>query len=488
MSKNGNKAEKPVRAERKATFAGALIAFLLCVAVIMGGIVGLGLDAQTALVGAIIVMMVFGVCFLHIKFQDMVQAMVRSLNDSLECILILLVIGMLIASWMACGTVPYIIYLGLGLLNPSWYLPFIVIMCSVLSSITGSSWTTIGTIGVAFIGISMGMGLPVPLTAGAIVCGAYFGDKCSPVSDIVVFNSGITKQNVYKHAKNVLWTTVPALVVSLVIFTVLGIRYSGIAMNQEGIDVIRNGLAANYHFSPVLWIPFIVLVVSIVLKVPALASLMFGCIAGLIVALIFQGDGLAAVLGFMWNGYSASTGLESIDKILNRGGMTNMMYIIGIVLTSMSLAGLFDRTNLLLTIVAKFQRLTRTRVGLIVTTMVTGIITSFVCSDPYIAALVPVKAFEHEYEKQGLDVCVLSRTVSDGGICFAPMVPWGSNGVFCATTLGITTATYTAYYFMGWLTPLFAILCAITGIGIKYVDGKKPVKGQKAAVVESAEA
>ena len=140
MSKNGNKAEKPVRAERKATFAGALIAFLLCVAVIMGGIVGLGLDAQTALVGAIIVMMVFGVCFLHIKFQDMVQAMVRSLNDSLECILILLVIGMLIASWMACGTVPYIIYLGLGLLNPSWYLPFIVIMCSVLSSITGSSW------------------------------------------------------------------------------------------------------------------------------------------------------------------------------------------------------------------------------------------------------------------------------------------------------------------------------------------------------------
>lgn len=209
------------------------------------------------------------------------------------------------------------------------------------------------------------------------------------MSDIVVFNSGITKQNVYKHAKNVLWTTVPALVVSLVIFTVLGIRYSGIAMNQEGIDVIRNGLAANYHFSPVLWIPFIVLVVSIVLKVPALASLMFGCIAGLIVALIFQGDGVSAVLGFMWNGYSASTGLESIDKILNRGGMTNMMYIIGIVLTSMSLAGLFDRTNLLLTIVAKFQRLTRTRVGLIVTTMVTGIITSFVCSDPYIAALVP---------------------------------------------------------------------------------------------------
>lgn len=231
------KREKMIRPERAATFAGSLITFILCVVTIMGGIVGFGLDAQTALIGAIIVMMVFGVCFLHIKFQDLVQAMVRSLNDSLECILILLVIGMLIALWMACGTVPYIIYLGLGMLNPAWYLPFIVIMCAVLSSITGSSWTTIGTIGVAFIGISMGMGLPVPVTAGAIVCGAYFGDKCSPVSDIVVFNSGITKQNVYKHAKNVLWTTVPALIVSLIIFTILGISVTSTIAFFAGVEV-----------------------------------------------------------------------------------------------------------------------------------------------------------------------------------------------------------------------------------------------------------
>lgn len=310
-----------------------------------------------------------------------------------------------------------------------------------------------------------------------------------PVSDIVVFNSGITKQNVYKHAKNVLWTTVPALVVSLVIFTVLGIRYSGIAMNQEGIDVIRNGLAANYHFSPVLWIPFIVLVVSIVLKVPALASLMFGCIAGLIVALIFQGDGVSAVLGFMWNGYSASTGLESIDKILNRGGMTNMMYIIGIVLTSMSLAGLFDRTNLLLTIVAKFQRLTRTRVGLIVTTMVTGIITSFACSDPYIAALVPVKAFEHEYEKPG-SRCVRPGPEPSPTAAFASRRWFLGARTACSAPRRWASPPRPTPPITSWdgLTPLFAILCAITGIGIKYVDGKKPVKGQKAAAAASTEA
>lgn len=482
MSENKQAITKPIRQEREASFIGALIVFILCVGVIMGGIVGYGLDAQIPLVGAIIVMMVYGVLVLHIKFQELVQAMIRSLVDSLECILILLVIGMLIASWMACGTVPYIIYLGLGFLNPAWYLPFIVIMCAILSSVTGSSWTTVGTIGVAFIGISMGMGLPVPVTAGAIVCGAYFGDKCSPVSDIVVFNSGITKQNVYKHAKNVLWTTIPALLVTLVIFTVIGLRYSGMAIDQGSIDTIRNGLADYYHFSPVLWIPFVVLVLSIVLKVPALASLMFGCFAGIIVALIFQGDTFAELLHVMFYGYSADTGLAAIDTILNRGGMNSMTYIILIVITSMSLAGLFDRTKLLLTLVAKLTRLTRTRVGLIVTTMITGIITSFVCSDPYIAALVPVKAFEGEYEKQGLDITVLSRTVSDGGICFAPMVPWGSNGVFCATTMGIATTSYISYYFMGWLTPLFAILCAITGIGIKYAEGRKPnKKGEKAA-------
>lgn len=300
-----------------------------------------------------------------------------------------------------------------------------MILCALLSSITGSSWTTIGTIGVAFVGIAIGMGIPLPIAAGAILCGAYFGDKVSPVSDIVVFNAGITKQNVYKHSKSVLYTTVPSLIITLGIFGVLGMQYAGSNIDQSGIDLIRNGLADYYHFSPILWIPFVILIGSIILKVPALPSLIFGVIAGIVVAIIWQGDGASAVLGFMYNGYSASTGIASIDSILNRGGMTNMMYIIGLVLCSMSMAGLFDRTKLLLKLVERLQRVTGNRVGLILATLVTGFVTSFVCSDPYIASLAPVKAYEKEYEKQGLDVSVLSRTVSDSGVAIAPMVPWG---------------------------------------------------------------
>lgn len=345
----------------------------------------------------------------------------------------------------------------------------------------GSSWTTAGTIGVAFIGIAMGLGIPTPVAAGAIVCGAYFGDKCSPISDIVVFNSGITKVDIYKHCKNILYTTVPALLVTLVIFGVIGMGHSDASVDQSAVNTIRTGLAGAYKFSPVLWIPFVVLIGSIVLKLPSIPALTMGALAGIIVAALYQGVDIGTALGYLYGGYSANTGLEAVDKILNRGGMSSMLYTVSLVICSMAMAGVFDRTKVLLKLVEKLQAITQKRVGLIVATMGTGILASYFAADPYIAALIPTKAFETEYEKQGLDRTVLSRTVSDGGICFAPMVPWGSNGVFCSQTLGVSVGAYVPYYFMGFLTPVFAILCAITGIGIKYAVSEKDSKNQEKA-------
>lgn len=371
-----------------------------------------------------------------------------------------------------------IIYLGLGLISPSWFLAFVVLICALLSFVTGSSWTTIGTVGVACIGIAIGMGIPLPITAGAIVCGAYFGDKCSPISDVVVFNSGITKVPIMKHARYVLVTTLPAFIISVIIFFIVGRNYANASIDEQAIISIREGLASVYKMSPVLFIPILAVVIAIALKVPAIPSLVLGAIVGIIVAVTYQGVALSDALGYLYNGFSVDTGMEAIDKILNRGGMTSMMYVISIVLCSMSLAGTFDRTKLLQTIVSSFGNLTKTRAGLMIMTLSTGIVTSFVAADPYIAALIPTKAYADEYDRQGIDRSVLSRTVSDGGICFAPMVPWGSNGVFCAQTMGLSVMSYNRFYFMGMLTPAISILFAILGIGVKYVTDQ--AKNQQA--------
>ena len=454
------------REQRDGTFGWSLIVFLLCVVTILVGVIIMELPVQIPLVAAVMIVAIYGVVYMRLPYTELEQAMVKSLSDSLGVMLLLITIGPLIAAWIACGTVPYIIYLGLGLISPSWYLAFIVVMCSILSTVTGSSWTTMGTIGVAFMGISIGMGISLPMTAGAILCGAYFGDKISPVSDVVVFNTGVTGANLLKHCKSVLYTTVPAILLSIIVFFVLGIRYSHETLDTSGIDVIRNGLADVYNFSPLLWLPIIAVGVCIFLKVPAIPALWAGVLTAGIISIAYQGHNIGDFLNWLFSGYVTETGNADIDRILNRGGMTSMWNIIGVVICSMSFGGVLDKTQVLLKVAQKLAGITKGRVGLTITTLITGIIASFVASDPYIAALIPVKAFQDDYDKQGFDRTVLSRTVSDSGICYAPVVPWGSNGLYAATTLGLTTGAMFPFYFMGFFTPLVAIILAITGIGM----------------------
>ena len=475
MSKNGNKAEKPVRAERKATFAGALIAFLLCVAVIMGGIVGLGLDAQTALVGAIIVMMVFGVCFLHIKFQDMVQAMVRSLNDSLECILILLVIGMLIASWMACGTVPYIIYLGLGLLNPSWYLPFIVIMCSVLSSITGSSWTTIGTIGVAFMGVAVGMDANLPMVAGAIVAGAYFGDKLSPLSDTTNIASLATGVNLFTHIRHLMWTTVPAFLTSAVVYLIFGLQSSGGTV-PEKVGTILATLDSAFNWNLLLLVPVLVVLVGSVMKLPTVPVMLVSCATAMFNAVVFQGVSfsnsvVASVNGFKVDmvgksGFQADSVIEDVTRLLERGGMNSMMSVLLICFCAIAFAGTVSVSGSLDVLISSLLAPVKSTFALIAATIVTGLAVIGITSNGQVSLLIPGEMLRGEYIKRGLDPKNLSRTIEDAATVWEPILPWTSAGAYMAGTLGVATLAYMPWAISNWIAIFFALLWAATGIGI----------------------
>ena len=238
------KKAKVVKPEVQAKFGPSLLVFLLVTAVILVGILVLGLDAHIPIVIAAMIVAVYGI-ILHVPFKDLEHAMIKTISESVPVLLLICIVGMLIGSWMSAGTVPVIIYVGLELLRPSIFLPFVAIMCAILSTMTGSSWTTCSTIGVAFMGISVGLGIPLPITAGAVACGAYFGDKQSPISDFCIYAAGVTKVDIYKHAKRMIWTTGPAFLISLVIFTIIGLKYSGGTLDASAIETIRGGLAGS---------------------------------------------------------------------------------------------------------------------------------------------------------------------------------------------------------------------------------------------------
>jgi NhaC family Na+:H+ antiporter len=278
--------------EKKATFGLSLLVFVLATAIILVGILVLGLDAHIPVVFAAAVVLLYGMC-LHVPYKDLEHAMIKSISESTQVLMIICIIGMLVGTWMAAGTVPYIIYLGLELINPAIFLPFVAIM----STMTGSSWTTASTIGIAFIGISMGLGIPVAITAGAVCCGAFFGDKQSPLSDFCIFASGVSKVDIYKHARRMLWTTAPAFVVSLIIFTVLGMGHSGENMDMSAVTEITGGLAETFKLGLPTLIPVVALIIMLILKVPSVPSLTLAAIIGALTAWLYQGRSYKAYRG-----------------------------------------------------------------------------------------------------------------------------------------------------------------------------------------------
>lgn len=471
------KKAKVVKPEVQAKFGPSLLVFLLVTAVILVGILVLGLDAHIPIVIAAMIVAVYGI-ILHVPFKDLEHAMIKTISESVPVLLLICIVGMLIGSWMSAGTVPVIIYVGLELLRPSIFLPFVAVMCAILSTMTGSSWTTCSTIGVAFMGISVGLGIPLPITAGAVACGAYFGDKQSPISDFCIYAAGVTKVDIYKHAKRMIWTTGPAFLISLVIFTIIGLKYSGGTLDASAIETIRGGLADVFKMGWPTIIPLVALIIMIILKLPSTASLTLAAVIGVLVAWLYQGVDIAAVLGNMMNGFHTDSPVAEVAKICNRGGITAMGYTLELMVVSLAMAGLFDRTGLLSSIVAKFDRLVRKPFGLITATEVVSALGGYVFCDPYMAAIVPVKAFGKRYEELGIDKCVLSRSISDGALTFCPIVPWGSSGVFTAAALGVATVQYLPYYFM-YLTPIVGILLAAFGLGMYKYDYAADPEGQK---------
>jgi NhaC family Na+:H+ antiporter len=442
---------------------------------------------QIALTFSSLVAAVIGLKNGH-SWDDMGLGVIKSISQALGAIFILLAVGALIGTWVMSGTVTTMIYYGLELLSPKIFYPTVVIVSAIVAGSIGSSWTTVGTIGVGLIGIAHGMDMSLPITAGAIVSGSYFGDKLSPLSDTTNLAPAVSGSNLYDHIKHMLWTTIPSILLSLIIFTIIGLYSTAegnLAMKDETMSLIE----ANFATSWWLLVPVLVVLVLAVVKVKPFPTILLGALAGGIFAVIFQPDQIiqfvdrtdlskpmvmiAGVWKAMYTGFSTSTGSENIDLLVNRGGMNSMLEVIWLILSALMFGGVMEETGMLKRLVMALLKLVHGTGSLIATTIFTCVGVNIVASDQYMSIVLPGRMFKMEYDRRGLAPENLSRTLEDSGTLTSPLVPWNTCGAYMAGTLGVATFAYLPFAFFNLINPLVAIFLGFTGISIKKIDKSK---------------
>jgi NhaC family Na+:H+ antiporter len=410
------------------------------------------------------------------------EAMHHGITIALGAILILLAVGMLIGSWILSGTVPTMIYFGLQLMDPSWFYAAACLMCAMVSLCIGSSWTTAGTIGIGLIGTAAGFGLSLEITAGAIISGAYFGDKLSPLSETTNLAPAVTGVELFDHIRHLIWTTLPSFAISLILFVMLGL---GVELDEGSgqMQSMMTTLQANYNVSAFLLLPLVIVLVLAWKRVPALASIVIGALVGSVFTLMFQSDNAViyaaspdlayglqlfkGVWSVLFDGYQAQTGNEVIDNLLSRGGMSSMLNTVWLIICAMVFGAVMEKTGLLERLIRGVLSMVDSTGSLIMATIFTCIGTNIIAGDQYISIILPGRMFKLEFARRGLSNLNLSRTIEDGGTITSPLIPWNTCGAYMAGTLGVATFAYLPYAFFNLIGPVVAIIYGFLNFKIK---------------------
>jgi len=406
---------------------------------------------------------------LGFKWKDLEEGFINSIQMSMQAIIILMIIGIIIGSWILSGTVPTMIYYGLKIISPSIFLVASCIMCSIVSLATGSSWTTAGTVGIALLGIGQGLGIPTPMIAGAIISGAYFGDKMSPLSDTTNLAPAMAGSELFEHIKHMIYTTAPSMVIALIIYGILGLRYSGKELDITQINTILSGLQTNFNITPWLLIPPIVVIVLVVKKIPAIPGLIAGAILGGLFAMLFQSSSFGDVINVMNSGYVGNSGVEMVDELLNRGGLQSMMSTVSLIMCAMIFGGIMEKSGCLGLLAESLLKLAVNTGSLILVTIVSCIFTNIIAGDQYLAIVIPGRMYKDEYAKRGLAAKNLSRTLEDAGTMTSCLIPWSNCGAFMSSTLSVPTLSYLPFAFLNLINPIVAIFYGYTGITIEKI-------------------
>ncbi|MDP2713256.1 Na+/H+ antiporter NhaC [Rheinheimera sp.] len=408
------------------------------------------------------------------------KAMVKGISLSLGAVLILLSVGALIGTWMLSGTVPTLIYYGLQLLSPSWFYAASCLLCGIVAMSIGSSWTTAATIGVALIGVAAGLGLSPAITAGAIVSGAYFGDKISPLSETTNLAPAVAGADLFDHIRHMLWTTVPSFALALLLFTIIGFS-SDVSADFARIEQISVVLQQNFSISFLSLIPLFVLLAMAVKKVPAFPTVFIGAMLGAVWALLFQQELIAKMVGteqsygigavkLIWHtfhaGFSIDTGNASLNDLLSGGGMASMLNTVWLVFCAMMFGATIEKIGLLRKFVQSILHFAKSTGSLITSTIATCFATNVLTADQYMSIVMPGRMFKEEYERRGLAPVNLSRTLEDGGTITSPLIPWNTCGAYMHSVLQVSPLDYAMYAFFNLINPVLAIIYAYCGIKI----------------------
>lgn len=476
-------------APRAPTLTDALIPIIVLVALLAGSVVLFGDGSsggpnQIALILAAGVAMVMGVRLGH-PWASLERGIVKGISVSLGAVLILLVVGSLIGAWILAGIVPTMIYYGLDLLSAPVFFPSACLLCCFVSLATGSSWTTAGTVGVALIGIASAQGLNLGLAAGAVVSGAYFGDKMSPLSDTTNLAPAVAGTDLFTHIRHMVWTTAPSIVIALLLFTVIGL-VSPAPQDTAAVLAIRDAIGQQFQIGLHLLIPVALVLGMVVRRVPAYPALLIGTLIGCGFAVVFQPDavlrfanaeGLPAWAGLikgawmsLFDGFSLQSGNVVLDELLTRGGMGNMLSTVWLILAAMMFGAVMETTGMLERIARAILGLVTGTGSLIAATLGTSIGMNVLASDQYIAIVLPGRMFRAEFARRGLDARNLSRSLEDAGTLTSPLVPWNTCGAFMAQTLGVATTAYLPYAFFNLINPVVAAIYGFAGFSIARVQ------------------
>lgn len=445
--------------------AQAFLMLAVGIAIIVVGLLVLKVNNRMVLAVDGVVMCLMAWSF-GIKYDDLQRDIKDTISSMIVAMLILLAVGTLVGVWMISGTVPLMIYYGMKVITPGLFLPIICLLCTFMSVLAGTSWGTLATVGIACMGVAQGLGVPPEVAAGAICVGAFFGDKVSPLSDSPVITASVTDVPMLEGIKHSMVSTGPAYIISMIFFVIYGMRFGGGTVGGEIYDDILSTVSTNFNLNPLLLIPVLVVIVLIVMKKPTLPTFVAGIAAGGILAAIFQGVSLTEILNTMYSGYAGSSGSEIVDSMLNRGGFTSMLSTIGLLMAAgifgapLRTAGVIDVLFNYIKKVAKSDKSMSFGV-LIIHSVFFLIIGAYYVTYPVIGGM--VKDLFPEY---GLDKKNLMRIMLDTGTGFAPLVPWATTGSYTATTLGVSNMAFLPYAPMLWLSIIFSIIYAVTGIGM----------------------